>query len=58
MLETRGKKFPLEYYGKDLFRNADFGFFFEFRDGGRQLLVKETDQVYWLRRKDYIQIAR
>jgi len=50
LLETRGKVFEAVPLGEDYFMNAESGYFFEFHPGKGELLIKETDNVYPLKK--------
>jgi D-alanyl-D-alanine carboxypeptidase len=49
-LETRGKLFELEKISTNYFMNAMSGYFFEFFPDKGELLIKETDNIYYLKR--------
>lgn len=51
-VETKGKVFDLKPVSKNYFMHAPTGYFFEFNPKERQLLVKETDNVYSLKRRE------
>jgi hypothetical protein len=50
LLETKGKVFGAEKIGDNYFMNAASGYFFEFFPGKGELHIKETDNVYHLKR--------
>ncbi len=52
LLETRGKVFELEPIGDNYFMNARTGYFFEFDPAKNSLQIKETDNIYHLKRSD------
>jgi D-alanyl-D-alanine carboxypeptidase len=43
--ETQGKEFSFIPIGNNSYMNKEFGFFFEFKNSGRELLIKEKDNV-------------
>jgi D-alanyl-D-alanine carboxypeptidase len=49
-LETRGKAFDVERVCEDYYMYAESGYFFEFHPSTGELLIKETDNVYRLKR--------
>jgi D-alanyl-D-alanine carboxypeptidase len=49
-LETRGKVFEVEKISDNYFMNATSGYFFEFYLDKGELLIKETDNIYYLKR--------
>jgi D-alanyl-D-alanine carboxypeptidase len=51
LLETQGTVFEVEPTGKNYFMHPQTGHFFEFIPKKGELLVKETDNVYYLKRK-------
>ncbi|HEY1054915.1 MAG TPA: serine hydrolase domain-containing protein [Emticicia sp.] len=51
LLETQGKVFEVEPIGKNYFMHAQAGYFFEFIPEKSELLIKETDNVYYLKKK-------
>jgi D-alanyl-D-alanine carboxypeptidase len=50
LLETRGKVFEVEKISDNYFINATSGYFFEFFPDKGELQIKETDNVYHLKR--------
>jgi len=50
LLETRGKVFEAEKISDNYFMNAASGYFFEFFPDKGELQIKETDNVYHLKR--------
>ncbi|MBS1641618.1 MAG: beta-lactamase family protein [Bacteroidetes bacterium] len=50
LLETRGKVFEVEKISDNYFMNATSGYFFEFFPDKGELQIKETDNVYHLKR--------
>lgn len=50
LLETRGKIFETEPVNRNYFMNTPSGYFFEFFPEKNELLVKETDNIYYLKR--------
>ena len=50
LLETRGKVFEVEKISDNYFMNAISGYFFEFYPDKGELLIKETDNIYHLKR--------
>lgn len=50
LLETRGKVFEVEKIGVNYFMNVENGYFFEFYPDKGELHIKETDNVYQLKR--------
>jgi D-alanyl-D-alanine carboxypeptidase len=50
LLETRGTTFELEPVSNNYFMHTATGYFFEFFPGKNELLVKETDNIYYLKR--------
>ena len=50
LLETKGKVFELEKIGDSYFMNATSGYFFEFNPDEGELQIKETDNIYFLKR--------
>lgn len=48
LLETNGHTFVLNAIAGNQFMNPQFGFFFDFNPAGKQLLIKESDEVYYL----------
>jgi len=51
-LETKGQLFILEPLGNDQFLNKRYGYFFEFKTATKQLIIKETDNSYYLRKEE------
>ncbi|GAB3917705.1 serine hydrolase domain-containing protein [Larkinella terrae] len=51
VLETKGKSFEVVPINSNYFMHAPTGTFFEFHPDKGELLIKETDNVYELRRK-------
>ena len=51
LLETKGNVFETTPIGNNYFMHAASGTFFEFHPEKDQLLIKETDNVYYLNRK-------
>jgi len=49
-LETRGKVFELEKTGVHYFMNGASGYFFEFNPAKGELQIKETDNIYVLKK--------
>lgn len=49
-LETRGKSFEAERISDNYFMNAGSGYFFEFYPDKGELQIKETDNIYYLKR--------
>jgi len=47
-LAAKGQQFALEALSDHEFRNTRFGFFFEFGNGGQQLVVHDAAVTYWL----------
>ena len=52
LLETKGKVFELEKLSDNYFMNAAMGYFFEFYPDKAELQIKETDNIYYLKRAD------
>lgn len=50
LLETKGKVFEVEKISDNYFMNAASGYFFEFHPDKGELLIKETDNIYHLKR--------
>ncbi len=50
LLETKGKVFEVEKISNNYFMNAMSGYFFEFYPDKGELLIKETDNIYHLKR--------
>lgn len=50
LLETKGKVFEVEKISDNYFMNAMSGYFFEFYPDKGELLIKETDNIYHLKR--------
>jgi D-alanyl-D-alanine carboxypeptidase len=51
LLETKDQLFMLEPIGKNYFMQTQYGFFFEFYPEKQELLIKETDNVYYLKKE-------
>ncbi|MBS1597385.1 MAG: beta-lactamase family protein [Bacteroidetes bacterium] len=51
-LETRGQLFILEPLGNDKFLNTRYGYFFEFKPSTKELIIKETDNNYYLKKEE------
>lgn len=49
-LETKGKVFEVERISDNYFMNAATGYFFEFYPEKGELQIKETDNIYYLKR--------
>lgn len=49
-LETKGKVFDLEKISSNYFMNKESGYFFEFFPDKTELQIKETDNIYYLKR--------
>lgn len=52
LLETRGKVFEAEKISDNYFMNPTSGYFFEFYPDKGELHIKETDNIYYLKRKN------
>lgn len=50
VLETRGKQFEVEQISPHYFMHTPTGYFFEFLPGKGELLIKETDNIYYLKK--------
>jgi D-alanyl-D-alanine carboxypeptidase len=50
LLETKGRVFEVEKINDNYFMNAMSGYFFEFHPDKGELLIKETDNIYHLKR--------
>jgi D-alanyl-D-alanine carboxypeptidase len=50
LLETRGKIFDAEPVNRNYFMHTPTGYYFEFFPEKNELLVKETDNIYYLKR--------
>jgi D-alanyl-D-alanine carboxypeptidase len=50
-LEVKGKQFVLEALSEREFHNVPFGFFFDFNEGGKQLVIHDAATSYWLDRE-------
>jgi D-alanyl-D-alanine carboxypeptidase len=50
LLETKGKVFEVEKISRNYFMNAENGFYFEFFPGKGELQIKETENIYYLKR--------
>ena len=50
LLETRGKVFEAEKVSDNYFMNAASGYFFEFVPDKGELQIKETDNIYYLKK--------
>lgn len=50
LLETRGTVFELEPISNNYFMHSATGYFFEFFPGNDELQIKETDNIYYLKR--------
>ncbi|PLK45830.1 serine hydrolase [Emticicia sp. TH156] len=51
LIETRGKAFEVQPIGKHYFMQQGLGYFFEFEPKKNTLLIKETDNIYYLKRQ-------
>lgn len=51
LLETQGKVFETQPIAKNYFMHPQTGYFFEFIPEKGELLIKETDNVYYLKKK-------
>lgn len=51
VLSTKGQPFSLITLSDHEFWNIAFGFFFEFENTGKQLLIKDVDDIYVLHKK-------
>jgi len=51
ILSTKGQPFSLITLSDHEFWNIAFGFFFEFENTGKQLLIKDVDDIYVLHKK-------
>jgi CubicO group peptidase (beta-lactamase class C family) len=51
ILETRGQQFRLDALSEHEFWNVQYGFFFDFNKAGKQLVIKDVDDVYELDKK-------
>jgi len=51
VLSTKGQPFSLVTLSDHEFWNIAFGFFFEFENTGKQLLIKDVDDIYVLHKK-------
>lgn len=52
LLETKGKIFALEPINRNYFMHAQTGYFFQFDPEKSSLQIKETDNIYQLKRTD------
>lgn len=52
VIETAGKDFATIPYGDQKFVNIEYGYFFEFNSTGNELIIKEVDNRYFLRKID------
>jgi len=52
LLETNGKTFEVVPIGENYYMHAPTGYFFEFFPGKAELLVKETDNIYYFKREN------
>lgn len=50
LVETRGKVFEVERISENYFMNKASGYFFEFYPGKAELHIKETDNIYYLKK--------
>ncbi|MCU7549578.1 beta-lactamase family protein [Chitinophagaceae bacterium LB-8] len=50
LLETRGKMFEVEPINNNYFMHAATGYFFEFFPDKEELQIKDTDNIYYLKR--------
>lgn len=50
-VETQGKPFKTIKIGSNYFANYQYGYFFEFKPNDNTLLIKETDNIYTLKKK-------
>ncbi|RVT71090.1 class A beta-lactamase-related serine hydrolase [Flavobacterium sufflavum] len=50
LIESKGKTFEAIAIADNYFMNKDLGYFFEFNPEKRSLLIKETDNVYFLKK--------
>jgi CubicO group peptidase (beta-lactamase class C family) len=50
-VETRGVVFDLERIGNNYFMHAGSGYYFEFFPQRRELQIKETDNIYYLKKQ-------
>lgn len=51
LLETQGATFEAEPIAVNYFMHAGAGYFFEFHPGNDELQIKETDNIYYLKRQ-------
>lgn len=51
VVETKGTEFTTNYIDENYFMNLNFGYFFEFDPSKKELLIKETDNIYLLKKK-------
>jgi hypothetical protein len=51
IVETQGTPFETIMINHNYFANYQFGYFFEFQPKSRILLIKETDNVYTLKKQ-------
>jgi D-alanyl-D-alanine carboxypeptidase len=51
VLETKGQQMPVDALSDRKFHNVRFGFFFDFDQAGKQLVVHDAAATYWLRRQ-------
>ena len=50
LIESKGKTFEVETIADNYFGNKDLGYFFEFNPEKRTLQIKETDNIYLLKK--------
>ena len=50
LIESKGKTFEVEAIGDNYFMNKELGYFFEFNPEKRSLQIKETDNIYFLKK--------
>jgi len=50
-LEVKGKQFVLDALSGREFHNVQFGFFFDFNEDGKQLVIHDAAVTYWLNRE-------
>lgn len=51
IVETQGKVFQTININDNYFANYQYGYFFEFQQTKKTLLIKETDNIYTLKKK-------
>jgi len=52
VIVTKGEEFSTSMIGENYFANYRFGYFFKFIPEKKELIIRETDNVYYLKKNE------